>query len=457
MIYLLFVLTCLLTVGAYYAADRELLAPGVIFAGGFAFSELWALGFVRQWKLYLHWNTFIVLFGGISAFILATLLVHWLFKRKRQSNLSFGSSSSYTYSGSSFGLGAGNEIVLNRWLLIGLVVLEIFTMLITVYEMRAMVGGNNILKIIADYRQRSTFTAANSKLPSYIYFFRTFVMAGNYWFAYVIANNFLATKKLQLGPIIIFVIGLLNSMLFGSRGGAINMMIAFIACLGILYAKHSGHKLKFSWKLFLILTLAGTVVLLSFRSIGNLMGRNSHVIPLHEYLAEYLGAQIKNLDTFLNEPFPKNYLWGQQTFADVIKWLGPKFGLDTNYQLYLPMRFVGRYHLGNVCTTFAAFYQDFGYVGCFILSALMGLISQAVFELATASRLSNRVDYAAVVYGYIYPALVFSFFSNRFYSQMVSPLFLKCVFFWLAYNIIFCDWDLFTDWLREHLPRKKES
>ena len=45
MIYLLFVLTCLLTVGAYYAADRELLAPGVIFAGGFAFSELWALGF----------------------------------------------------------------------------------------------------------------------------------------------------------------------------------------------------------------------------------------------------------------------------------------------------------------------------------------------------------------------------------------------------------------------------
>lgn len=57
-------------------------------------------------------------------------------------------------------------------------------------------------------------------------------MAGNYWFAYVIANNFLATKKLQLGPIIIFVIGLLNSMLFGSRGGAINMMIAFIACLG---------------------------------------------------------------------------------------------------------------------------------------------------------------------------------------------------------------------------------
>lgn len=40
MIYLLFVLTCLLTVRAYYAADRELLAPGVIFAGGFAFSEL---------------------------------------------------------------------------------------------------------------------------------------------------------------------------------------------------------------------------------------------------------------------------------------------------------------------------------------------------------------------------------------------------------------------------------
>lgn len=86
----------------------------------------------------------------------------------------------------------------------------------------------------------------------------------------------------------------------------------------------------------------------------------------------------------------------------------------------------------------------------------MGLISQAVFELAMASRLSNRVDYATVVYGYIYPALVFSFFSNRFYSQMVSPLFIKCIFFWLAYNMIFCDWDLFTGWLREHLPRKKE-
>lgn len=452
MIYLLFIITCLLTVGAYYATDQELLAPGVIFAGGFAFSELWALGFVKQWKLYLHWNTFIVISGGVLSFLLGTILIHWLFKRRKKQP-AFASTGSTI----SFGYSSGcQEIVLNRWLLSALLLLEVVTMVITVLEMRAMVGGHDVFQTIAAYRQRSTFSGDDSKLPSYVYFFRTLIMAGTYWFAYVIPNNFLATKRLAIMPTIMFIIGLLNSMLFGSRGSAINMMIALVACYGLLYAKNSGHKLKFSWKLFLFLALAGAVVLLSFRSIGNMMGRNSHVIPLHEYLAEYLGAQIKNLDSFLNEPHPENYLWGQNTFAEFIKWIGPRFGLDTSYQLYLPMRFVGRYHLGNVCTTFSAFYYDFGYAGVFILSALMGLISQAVFELALASRLSNRVDYSSVLYGYIYPSLVFSFFSNRFYSQQVSPVFFKCIFFWLAYNLAFCDWDLVVDWTKEHIFKKKK-
>lgn len=447
MIYLLFLVTCLLTAGAYYGSNRELLAPAVIFAGGFAFSELWALGFVKQWKLNLHLNTFIVLVGGISAFILGALLIHWLFGKKNPQKAEVVN---FSWSWGK------QEIELNRWLLVALLVLEIVTMIVTVIEMRNMVGGHNVFETMARYRQRTTFTAGDSKLPSYVYNCRTFVMAGAYWMAYVIANNFWATKKVPIFPSVIFAIAMLNSMLFGNRGGAINMMIALIVCLGMVYGKRTG-KLRFSWKLFLALAVAGTVVLLSFRTIGNMMGRNSHVIPLNEYLAEYLGAQIKNLDSFLNEPHPRNFIWGQQTFAELIKWIGPKFGVDAHYQLYLPMRFVGRYHLGNVCTTFASFYMDFGYAGVFILSALMGIISQAVFELAMLTRLSGRVDYATVVYGYIYPSLAFSFFSNRFYSQQVSPLFLKCLVFWAIYNIIFCDWDETVAWVKGHLPRRAKK
>lgn len=447
MIYLLFLVTCLMTVAAYYGSDQEILAPGVIFAGGFAFSELWALSFVKQWKLNLHFNTFIVLVGGIGCFLLGAMLIHLFFKKKRpvESRVS-----SY---GGTWGQ---QEIVLNRWLLWALVALEGVTMAVTIFEMREMVGGNNLFQTIAAYRQRTTFTAGGGKLPSYVYFFRALIMAEAYWMAYVIANNALVKKRVPLLPSVIFVIALLNSMLFGSRGGAINIMIALIVCFGIIYGKQNG-KLRISWKLFLALVILAAIVLLSFRTIGNMMGRNSHVIPLNEYLAEYLGAQIKNLDSFLNEVHPRNYIWGQQTFSEFIKWIGPKFGLNTHYQLYLPMRFVGRYHLGNVCTTFAAFYMDFSYAGVFILSVIMGLVSQTVFELTLRTRLSGQVDYMTVLYGYIYPALVFSFFSNRFYSQIVSPLFIKCVFLWWAYNIVFCYWDESVEWVKDHLPGRKDK
>ena len=90
------------------------------------------------------------------------------------------------------------------------------------------------------------------------------------------------------------------------------------------------------------------------------------------YLAFYCGAEIKNLDIFLNSTKTKPAIWGEQTFVNLVKAIGRFFisGFD-QYYLINPYQSVNGYYLGNVYTTFKAYIHDFGYIGMIILIIIM--------------------------------------------------------------------------------------
>ena len=78
--------------------------------------------------------------------------------------------------------------------------------------------------------------------------------------------------------------------------------------------------------------------------------------------------------------------------------------------------------MGNVYSTFEPYFLDFGLKGVVIISYIMGMFSQYVYgRVKYISNSKNRyIDYNAILYGYIYFPIVFSFFSNKFFEMVFS-------------------------------------
>ena len=144
---------------------------------------------------------------------------------------------------------------------------------------------------------------------------------------------------------------------------------------------------------------------------------------------------------FLQEDHSKNNeIWGSQTFVSIIRWLGPKFGIENYYyQLDLPFRRINGFSLGNVYTTFYPYIYDFGYLGEICLVVLMAIIVQCVYEICKRTKLKNSPSIPILLYGYMYSSIVLSFFSNKFYENTFTRNALIVIpVSWIVYEIFFC-------------------
>ena len=77
--------------------------------------------------------------------------------------------------------------------------------------------------------------------------------------------------------------------------------------------------------------------------------------------------------------------------------------------------------MGNVYTTFYSFAYDFGYLGIIVLTALMGFFSELVYEKALKIKESFASMLLVIYSSFISYQLVFSFFSDKFYEEVLTP------------------------------------
>ena len=178
---------------------------------------------------------------------------------------------------------------------------------------------------------------------------------------------------------------------------------------------------------------------------AKIMGRNMQSNSIFDYLSVYLGAEVKNLDLFLQEKnnIEKNTIWGSQTFIAIIATWGKKIGFNGyhEYKLDLPFRSVNGVGLGNVYTTFYPYIYDFGYIGCIVLVAIMAILSQVCYEIIKKIRGKKNVQICVLIYGVIYSCLLLSFFSNKFFENIFSMNFIKYIVIWFLLNLVFCEFD----------------
>ena len=195
-------------------------------------------------------------------------------------------------------------------------------------------------------------------------------------------------------------------------------------------------KKPLEFKYILLLAIICTVGLFSFQFLGAAIGRTTkeEVTPW-TYVSIYLGAPIQNLDVFLQKPHKLPNVFGCTTFYYQIQSYAVNHNLSNLiYDFDLPFMNYNNHNAGNVFTTFYPFIYDFGYVGVLVLTGLMALIVQTIYELMMKS-IKSPFSFSRLLYLYEFPFIPLSFFSNKFYEGL-NEGFAKLIVFWIFLYIL---------------------
>ena len=432
MIYFLFVYIAIIFILAMYLNKNDITAPGIVFSAGFLFQAFWAVLYAEKWSLNLGFDTLLVIFLGVWEFTIVCILVSKIYgklhKLPKPTEL--------------------QEIKISPWKELVTLNIILFITFLFLYFVLDKVGGNahsieNIMNAISKYDHLSKFSEdfMQFRLPSIISNLRICVIALGYWFLYVVINNFIVTKKIKVLEVLIVFTSIFISILSGSRTNAIFIVICGIFYYVFLNYKKNNYKTKISVKFLVIAGAIFLTLLFTFAPIARLLGRKINYSTF-DYLSIYCGAQIKNLDTFMKElpTYVKQVtFFGAQTFRSLIITIGEKIGFEGYhpYQLDLPFRSINGYNLGNVYTTFYPYIYDFGILGEIILVFIMAFISQFVYERAKRSTDNSKPPVSILLYSTIFLSLLFSFFSNKFYENIISMVTVKYIIVWIACDIFF--------------------
>ena len=421
MIYLLATLLLLLLVLCYFLNKKELIAPSFVFVASFVFSIFWAIAFYDEWKLNtFHYNTFFVIFGGCTIFFVTTFIVSKIMNLFKKKDIS----TNFEY------------IYISPFIKITILLFMIFSSFIILKSVITAVGysWDNIFEAIERFDYISKFSNEFIGISKYANCLRYISGAFTYWFLYIIINNAFNNKKIDILSIMIVLIGMASSMTLGGRNYAVNVIISGISILFMILYKSKGFSSKLSKKTKIAIIMIPILIIMVFPKLTNLVGRSFTTSNTY-YLAIYCGAEIKNLDMYL-ENYESNIVPNKNnmTFISINNWLGPKLGYTQPYKYDLPFRSINEYTLGNVYTTFYAYIYDYGYIGIIILVPLMALILQFVYEKAKNTTLTNQPNIWILIYGYMFSSIVFSFFSNKFYEQNFNITFFYNIILWIIFN-----------------------
>ena len=248
MVYIYFIVMAVLLVASFRINKKDFISPAFIFTFGFFFQAIWVVLYARKWQFNMHMNTMLTLIIGVITFILVTSGVQYLLNKKTKKLEEQGITA----------------IKIENWKLYTFLA---FTLLFTIYYLSFVVksvDGNifnikSIMDSIAKFDQINKFSNDFIKVPFLLGNIRIALMACGYWLIYVLVNNYLCEKKVNIVIAISVVVTLILSILNGSRTPAIFMLGAGVAYyLLLLFKKSNG--VSISSKLIRNIAIIGLVV-----------------------------------------------------------------------------------------------------------------------------------------------------------------------------------------------------
>ena len=409
----------------FSSAKGILIAPQVIFVICFIPQIVLLIPNVSKWSVDLSDQTFWILFSGPIIFYLASIVGKVFFGkiRYKKKNISVG-----RFKRNIISSDVKSCCWIPSYLLIGYAIFQEIVFLLTLVFLLRRVGGSNLSNIIFSYRLSAIGKGDEIQLSGLLRAFRTLCITCNYYFAFPLAESIVyKDKKNRATLIVIMVTGIVNCVILGARGGAVQLMVAFAVQFYMIALNKREWKSRIQFKNIIKVIIGIAILFPLFQYSANWLGRNAVRYTSMDYLSMYLSAEVKNLDTFVRAGRFGSSISDNQTFCTVINFLAEHFSFAKGWehQLYNPFRSVNGFNLGNVSTVYYAPMYDWGYIGVVIYLIAMALFCQYLYKKSKISLGSTNEILPTVIYSYVFYTVLFSFFSPKFSEIIINPVFIK--------------------------------
>lgn len=423
MIHILLIIICI-NLYISFKHFKSIAAPPVLFCLGFLLCVLNSINYYKEWGLdKFHINTFVVLSIGISLFTFTAISVS---KRKYQ-KMNVGTDNT------------SNIFIPTK----ALFIFALFFLLVLILVFRSLqqaTGYTDFASVAYTVDSVNKFDDTESiTLPFWVNSLYKIAYTSSCLLTYFGMKSFITNKKNSMNRfmyLVIFCMLIISPLFFGGRAGSVRYLWLMSFMFFYVYSERRNWKYHLPKKMVIVALSLAFLLAYSWTNLASFLGREVETQD-NRYrtytFAIYCGAQIKNLDLFLNEKSPKSNdkLVGYATFSQIYNKFIPK---DKRENI-LPFRNYNGYGLGNVNTCFYNFIYDFGYWGL-ILTILCSL---ALTKLWYRVRYVNEKYKILLLctYGILSYSVFTSFFSEGIISSVVSISFITQIFlWWVEYKII---------------------
>ncbi len=411
-------LLCILTIISYKFSKREICNPAVLFISPFFLMSIIGIINKEKWELNdMKLLTTMVLVLGTLAFLLGCIFqskIKISHGKANEVELDVNKNISRTY--------------LLASLVIELVALGSYSYLLTKWGLGhgaiGLSASVNLAMMNGKFGMGETFN-----LPFMISSLVIGSRALCYIYSTILAKNIVYRRKgYNVLLAINIIIPIFINLLGGSRGSALEPIVAFGVSILFYYYKSYDWNRKLKTKYVLIGIGAVLLLIYIFFSIKGILGRNEmDWSNFYDDFYRYFGAQEKNLDYYLSRELEHSTVFGYATLTSFYNIFNTYLGLHIKDTIEtLSFVVIKGVNLGNVYTCFYNYYIDFGIFGVFIFSFVSGWCSQYLYRKAKYS--SNKIiDSWLVIYSYAASCLVFCFFGNRFYNNLLGASFFRMI------------------------------
>ncbi len=386
--------------------NRNMACPSFLLTAGFWASSVVALINQDAWKGFNAPGFYSVTIGGVACFIAGAYLNSLFYSKQKATQLEL------------------QPVTIAKWKYGFCLALEIVILILSMYVVFQNATSRNPLTAAGEYYVANKYGHLTYD-PSYFSIIQYLNIGSMYIYLYILLNNIVCKWKNEIGLYALFGVGVIISLMQGTRNTLFMVVISGIVMFLILSSIRDGWipNIRFSslWKV--LLGVFAVVALFQISLI--LTGRSSTEFTFSELVYTYLGAPLKNLELYLNENHEKASIFGGQTFLQTYKKLysmtnNPAFNVTSVYKY----RWVGKHSLGNVYTMLMPLYNDFGLFGMYLIMALIGFITEWQYEAIRHMKKYAYIKNSVILYAYVSFTIAFAFFSNKYFETVVSMAFI---------------------------------
>lgn len=385
--------------------EREVLSPSFLLSASFFIASINLFLNRKNWLFYSN-ETVKLIFWSILSFELGCIIVKMFYHRKDNSDASV------------------QDLMIQREKLYLYFAFQfIFYMAIVIFLFRTTgikASLTNLSQGVGGY-YNGVQSGTISGLPSILNIVQILNVSGVYYLIYTLICIKQNDKKIPMVLYLNILIGVFGSLLTGTKTTFFMYLIAFVVIYIFLKGKNYSRIKKIDVKSIVEMILAVFLLLISFKFLTNLQGREISNVNFIDTLSTYLGAPIKNLEIIVNAKPNVFESFGAQTFSNTYDWL---YGITGKINFHVTNMYQYNWifgkGLGNVYTILMPLYVDFGYFGSFFVMFILGIFCQYIYNNAKFKRPRNKVNFRIIFYSYLSFAIIFSFFSNKMFEMIFS-------------------------------------